>query len=46
MQQWIVACDSCQYRQRFDSQSLAHQEVARHAIENPSHNPKVTEEER
>jgi hypothetical protein len=46
MKQWIVACDSCPYRHRFDSQSRAHQAMTQHATENPQHNPRVTEEER
>jgi hypothetical protein len=46
MTEWIVSCDSCPYRQRFPNQSHAHQDVARHAAENPRHNPKVSEEER
>jgi hypothetical protein len=46
MTEWIVSCDSCPYRQRFQTRSQADQNVARHATENPRHNPKVSEEER
>jgi len=46
MTEWIVSCDSCPYRQRFQNQSQTHQDVARHAAENPRHHPKVSKEER
>ena len=46
MTEWIVSCDSCPYRQRFQTQSQAHQDVARHAPENLRHSSKVSEEER
>lgn len=46
MNEWGVSCDACSYRQASQNSSHAHLDVARHATEHPSHNPKVTEEER
>ena len=42
---WVVSCDACPFRHRFEAWERATEEVARHATENPKHNPKVTEEE-
>lgn len=46
MKEWIVSCDSCSYWPGFQNSSDAYLDVARHATENPGHNPKVTEEQR
>jgi hypothetical protein len=46
MKAWLVSCDACPYRDRFQTQADAQQDALRHLHENPRHKPIVTEAER
>jgi hypothetical protein len=45
MNAWLVTCDACPYRERFQAQAEAQQDALRHVHDNPRHRPRVTEEE-